>query len=494
MIQHSSPESNAAPRSIVWASPSRRQFLQLSTTAAGVCWVGSIADAAPKTSKRPNIILLVTDDQRWDTLGCMGNRVIQTPNLDRLARYGVLGTNNFCTTSICAPSRATLLTGMYVSSHGVEDFNTPLPTDRFAESYPVLLRQAGYRTGFVGKWGLGGDPPAEAFDYFTGFSGQGTYFEEIDGTVMHRTQILGDQALEFLDTCTPERPFCLSISFKAPHVQDEHPDQFLYDARFRHLYREDRIEPAKTAEPEYFQRLPDFLRESEGRVRWGKRFETPEHYQTSVKRYYRLITGVDDAVGRIVEHLERSSLADDTVILMTSDNGFFLGEHGLAGKWLMYEESIRTPLLYYDPRLPKKQRGCRTNAITLNIDVAPTLLALGGVTIPTACQGKNLLPLFYGETKTTRTEFFYEHRFSHPRIPKSEGIRTERWKYLRYYEQDPVVEELYDLQNDPWETSNLSGTKELEDLISELRIKTDRWKQQVSTWRNPPPTTWQDPR
>ncbi|HEX28880.1 TPA: DUF4976 domain-containing protein [Candidatus Poribacteria bacterium] len=425
-------------------------------------------------SKRPNLLVLVTDDQRWDAMGCMGNPIIRTPHMDRLAEEGVIFVNNFCTTSICMSSRASIFTGMYTRRHGINRFDQPLSEEHFVITYPVLLRGAGYRTGFIGKWGLGGRLPKKAFDFFEGFGGQGRYFHEVNGKTVHLTRILTEQALEFLRGCSRDQPFCLSISFKAPHVQDNDPRQFLYDPALEELYSDVTIPTPKTADPRYFESLPEFLRDSEGRRRWQIRFSTPEKYQESVKGYYRLITGVDLALGRIWEALREMGFDGNTVILLTSDNGFFLGEHGLAGKWLMYEESIRTPLIVRDPRLPSSRRGRRRKEMTLNVDLAPTLLDLAGVPIPSAMQGRSLRPLIEGKEVRWREDWFYEHLFEHPRIPKSEGIRTSRWKYIRYVDYDPPYEELYDLANDPHEEHNVIGESDYSEVLSTLRR---RWRE-----------------
>jgi len=424
---------------------------------------------------RPNFILFVTDDQRWDTMGCMGNPVIRTPSMDRLASQGVLFTNNFCTTSICMSSRASIFTGMYTRRHQINSFGQPLSQVAFSQTYPALLRKSGYRTGFVGKWGLGGRLPREKFDYFEGFPGQGQYFHTVNGKSVHLTRLLTESAIKFLRGCSKQQPFCLSVSFKAPHVQDGHPKPFRYDPAFEQLYSDVNIPVPKTSHPRYFQALPQFIRQSEGRTRWQRRFSTPKLFQESVKGYYRLITGVDAAIGKIVASLDGLGLDENTVILHTSDNGFFLGEHGLAGKWLMHEESIRTPLIIRDPRLPAAMRGRQCEEMTLNVDIAPTLFDLAGGPIPAGVQGRSLYPLLKGAPVPWREDWFYEDPYGHGgRIPTCEGVRTKRWKYIRYLDRDPIYEELYDLDKDPYEERNVVTLKENEATLSRLRR---RWQQ-----------------
>lgn len=451
--------------------------------------------ASEHSSRRPNLILFVTDDQRWDAMGCMGNSLIRTPHQDRLASEGVLFTNNFCTTSICMTSRATIFTGLYARSHTINDFSLPLSESLFSNSYPMLLRKAGYRTGFVGKWGLGGPLPKEQFDMFEGFSGQGQYFHEIDGKPVHLTKIMTENATKFLHGCTPTQPFCLSVSFKAPHVKDGHPKPFRYDPAFEDLYQDVHIPAAKTASPRHFDLLPKFSRQSEGRTRWQRRFSTPEKFQESVKGYYRLITGVDEAVGRIMSLLNELGFGDNTVILFTSDNGFFLGEHGLAGKWLMHEESIRTPLIVWDPRLPKIMRGRRLDEMTLNIDIAPTLLALAGLEIPPFVEGRNLVPLLRGRSVSWRREWFYEHLYGHSgKIPMSEGIRTECWKYIRYVDQEPNYEELFDLENDPFEERDLAQISKHRTVLERMRSRHQAWLSALEAWDFDSPVPWKEPK
>lgn len=428
-----------------------------------------------KPADRPNIVFVLTDDQRFDALGCMGNEIVRTPHIDGLAKNGVLFTNAFCTTSICAVSRANFLTGQYARRHGILGFNKALTDKQFANSFAGLLRKSGYRTGIVGKWGLGGKPPADQYDEFKGYRGQGRYFPigKSKQPGEHLTHKLGDQAVEFLDGCEAGKPFLLQLYTKAAHCQDSDPWPFQPDPRYDDLYADATIPLPKTATEKHFQNLPPFLRTSEARKRWFVRFANKELYQKSVKDYYRLVTGIDDVVGRLQKKLKEKGFADNTVIVFTSDNGFYLGEHGLAGKWFMHEESIRLPLVIYDPRLPEKLRGRKVDEFALSIDVAPTIEELAGVEIPGDVQGKSLLPLIRGEKTDWRPDFFYEHNFKHGSIPQTEGVRTSRWKYTRYVSEDPVYEELFDLKNDPHEEQNLAKVAEHAEVLDRLRKRCD---------------------
>jgi arylsulfatase A-like enzyme len=447
----------------------RRRFLQ--ALLAGPALGLSCADEI--SNDRPSFLVLLTDDQRSDTLGCMGNAVIQTPHIDGLAAGGVVFENAFVTNSSCPSSRASILSGQYTRRHGVHDFHTPLSTSSLAQTYPLVLREHGYRTGFVGKWGLGGKLPWTAFDRFEGFPGQGTYFEEGDEEQRHLTSRLADSAIEFLRE-DDGRPFCLSISFKAPHGP-WNPDPALMQ-----LYRDVEVPRSPTATLEAVGELSDYLRRSMVGNRGRKWLSDPVALQQFLRQYYRLITGVDVAVGRIVEAIERLGLSDRVVILFSSDNGLMVGEHGLVGKVVMHEESIRVPMVVYDPRAPGG--GRRIQDIALNIDLAPTILELAGIEKPSRMQGRSLLPLMRGGDPDWRDDFFYEAKLAVGQrdrragagayFPSVEGVRSRDWKYMRYLDAEGEGEQLYDLRSDPLETENVVGREEHRDVLEALR---QRW-------------------
>lgn len=459
----------------------RRTFLGL---AAGGCATGM--DARGQSSQRPpNIVFLMTDNHRWDLLGCMGNEIIETPHIDRLAERGVRFANAFCTTSICAATRASILTGEFRREHGYTFTMPPMNLQRLDRSYPALLRAAGYRTGFVGKLGVEVDPraPERLFDFFRRRIASSTtnpyYRRAADGNVKHLTTINGDDAVEFIRTNGSDQPFCLSVSFSAPHPEDDNLQQYVYDRQYQDLYEESFIPPPPASEHRYFHDLPGFIQVSMSRQRWFRRFDEPDKYQRMMKGMYRLITGVDTQVGRITAELERQGFADNTVVIFTGDNGIMVGEHGLTGIWLMYEGSIRKPLVIFDPRLAESRRGSVVEHMALSLDCPVTMLDLAGIEAPQAMCGRSLVPLLKDEAVEWRKDFFYEHLYERETIPKSEGVRTERFKYVRYFERNPVYEQLFDLATDPNEVKNLESDPAHERTLAVLRARCDALRDSV---------------
>ncbi|MCX7015623.1 MAG: sulfatase, partial [Candidatus Sumerlaeota bacterium] len=437
----------------------RRRFLGQASVAAGVAASSRAAGvfaAASSPSIRPSILFLLTDDQRWDTMGCAGNPIIRTPHMDALAREGARFANAFVTTSICMASRATLFTGLYERTHHYSLGTPPLASRFVDQSYPVLLRAAGYRTGIIGKVGVGlaAADRARMFDVVKPLGHP--YFKKTPGGGQrHITDIAGEEAIRFFQDCPPGQPFCLSISFNAPHATDKDPKQYFWPKEYDDLYKDATIPIPETADPAFFASLPAFLQKTMNRKRWAWRFDEPEKFQQMVKGYYRMITHVDAVIGRIRGELARLGLADNTIIALMGDNGYFLGERGYADKWLMYEESIRVPLLVFDPRAGEKKRGRAIDEMALNVDVPPTILEFAGARVPASWQGRSLVSFVEGgKPADWRTDFLYEFLAENPQIPQCEGVRNQRWKYIRYFARDPVYEELYDLADDPHEERN----------------------------------------
>jgi arylsulfatase A-like enzyme len=451
----------------------RREFIQavgLGLTAASL---PGCRRRLEQSSRPPNIIFFLTDDQRWDAVGCAGNSIIETPNMDWLAQKGVRFSQAFVTTPICAASRASIFCGMYERRHGYTFTKPPLGRIYTDISYPRLLKQAGYQTGFIGKFGIAVEEGAtgEMFDVFQPTSYP--YFKEVDGRKRHLTEIHGDMAIEFLQKISKDRPFCLSLSFWAPHADDGAEQQYFWPEVFDGLYENVQIPVPETADPAFFESLPEFLKRSLNRTRWFWRFDNPDKYQEMVKGYYRMISGVDAVIGRILDELRKSGQDQNTVIILSSDNGYFLGERGFAGKWLMHDVSIRVPLVLYDPRLSRSRQGTSREEMALNIDLPSTILDLAGQEIPESMQGKSLLPLLEGKGEGWREEIFCEHLWDLEEIPRSECIRTQSWKYIRY-PRHPDFEELYDLHTDPQEICNLALMEENQSLLRQLREKCDQ--------------------
>ena len=424
----------------------------------------------------PNLLFIITDDQRFDMMGVV-NPMLQTPNMDRLATDGVRFEHAFVTTPICAASRASLLTGLVERTHQFTFGTPPFKNELVGVSYPTLLREAGYRTGMVGKFGVRTEPGAtdRMFDVFETFAAAPYIREAEDGTMRHLTDITTDRAIEFLRSSDPEAPFALTLSFNAPHADDGDDRQFIWPEALDSLYADVDLPTPPLSDPAFFEALPEFQKEeSLNRVRWYWRFDTPEKAEHMTKGHLRMISGVDAGIGRVLDELESLGLTDNTVVILMGDNGYFLGERGYAGKWTPHELSIRVPLVVFDPRTDSRARGLNPSMPVLNIDVAPTLLDLAGIDIPTSMQGKSLVSIVDGRSpRDWRTDFFVEHLFNHPQIPKHEGVRGERYKYARYFEQQPVFEELYDLRNDPQEARNLAENPAYGDVLTEMRRRTD---------------------
>lgn len=428
------------------------------------------AAASAADPKPMNIVVLYADDWRHDTLGCAGNPVVKTPNLDQFARDGFRFTNNCVTTSICGVSRATLFTGQWMSRHGNEafkEFKTP-----WAETYPGLLRANGYFVGHIGKW-HNGKFPAENFDFGRSYSGT-HWIKQPDGTEIHVTKKNENDALEFLHDRPADKPFCLTLAFFATHAEDRNPKQYLPQPESMALYRDVTIPVPKTATDEAFRKLPPFVanEKNESRVRWHWRFDTPEKYQEYMKNYYRLATEVDAVCGRVLAELKKQGLLDNTLVIFTTDNGYFHAEHGLADKWYPHQESIRVPLIVHDPRMPAAKRGGTNDDFTLNVDLAPTILGAAGIAAPSGMQGRDFSPLYRAAEKPGwRTEFFYEHAIIKNKdfIPASQALVRKDWKYMLW--PDFETEQLFHLSADPLEENDLARDPAQAKQLAEMRTR-----------------------
>jgi choline-sulfatase len=434
--------------------------------------------AAPPA--QPNIVFLFADDQRYDTLGCAGHPIIQTPVIDRLAAHGVRFSNAFVTTPVCWVSRAVVLTGQWARTHGRPDAMPQVRPDSLRTIYPVLLKQAGYRTGFFGKWHLQQPPgfePSKQFDEYERIT-RNPYFKDMpDGTKRHETDLIADRGIAFIKAQPQGRPFCLNLWFNASHAEDNDrrpgSGHYPWPQSADGLYDDVTIPLPKLGAPEIFARQPPFLQESINRTRFFWGYDTPDKYQANVRAYLRMITGIDRAIARVVSALESAGLAQNTIIVYSADNGYYLGNRGFQGKWSHYDDSLRVPLVIYDPRLPADQRGRVLDAFALNVDLPATFLDWAGVAAPAAYQGRSLRPLLNGATPADwRRGFFCEHVDLAPHLTW-EGFRGERYVYARYFDQQPAFEFLHDLRVDPDQLENLASDPSYASTLEKLRAATE---------------------
>ena len=437
------------------------------------------ATAQPESA--PNIVFILVDDQRYDALGFI-NPQLRTPNIDRIAAEGAYFRNAFVTTSLCSPSRASILTGKYMHDHGVVDNNEPVrPGTQF---FPQLLQAAGYQTAFIGKWHMGasGDAPQPGFDHWVSFRGQGEYNPvnaagrrqtlNVDGVRVDRrtyiTDELTDYAVDWLDRRDPGKPFFLYLSHKAVH------DNFEPAPRHADLYRGNGLRvPAEAHVRRDAEGVPNWVENQ--RNSWHG-VDFPYHSTLDIaeymRRYYATLAGVDDSVGRVRAWLEEQGLSDNTVVIYMSDNGFLFGEHGLIDKRNAYEESIRVPLLMSAPGLISP--GTTVDAISANIDIAPTILAMAGLAAPTDYAGMSLVPFATGQKPDSkgRQALLYEYywEYNYPHTPTTFALRTPRYKFIQYHGVWDT-EELFDLQADPREQTNLIDDPGLAKIKIEMRRK-----------------------
>lgn len=494
----------------------------------------SASEETARDASKPNIIFLMTDDQRWNQLGCYGNTEFKTPNLDRLATQGVTFDNAIQAVAICMPSRVTVLTGRHYSSHRV-GFVAPndytLSRADFNQSYPALLKAAGYRTGFIGKVGFTvteeatrPSTPAQhfyeenmrhVFDYFAGAEtvenkkfemwpaedpGLQRIYQGEKQKGETRTIRTGKAILNFLDTQPEKQPFCLSVSFYAvKHDSNDHVYMPHYERFKDHLFSA----PENWVEGEN-EELPKVVKENARGVPLHKnRTSTPELYQRQVRRFATQGYTVDQQVGLMVEKLKEKGLLENTIIIYTSDNGRLIGSHGLFDKCILYEESVKAPLIVFDGREPVSTAGRREDALISSVDLAPTILSLAGVKAPSLSQGRDFTGLLHQtqDRSQWRDAVLMENLFlvdlfrsrHDPDVDKinqqlidanksyrSRGVRTDRWKYFVYYEHTPPIEELYDLERDPQEMNNLVGNPEFAEVLKKLRQRTEELYQEAA--------------
>ena len=440
-----------------------------------------IGACSRKDAQKPNILVLISDDQRWDQLSYADHPLIPeltTPNMDRLAREGVYFRNAFVTTPICAVSRASIITGRYASTHGMNHFNTSIAPEVLKKSFPALLHDNGYHTAVLGKWGMGIEGTEKIFDLFDAWTHQGVYFHDTDSGKIHNAEWLAIRAREFLETCTSEKPFCLTICYKSPH----HPYQ--PDDRDKELFNEVVIPKRVTDTPEDYEAMSSLVMEN-SLNRWcyfdeRKDEATKNQFE---KDFLRCVVSLDRSVGKVMQTLVDLNLDKNTVTVFLSDNGYLWGEHGLGGKWLLYEESIRVPIIIHGQVISKKMSGAKLSNLALNIDIAPTLLDIAGIPIPVEMDGISLYPFLRGQQTSRRRDFFMEHvdiiDVENP-IPDSRGIRSDDWKYIRYIDVEPEVEELYHISVDPFESQNLADDVNYIEVKDHLQ---ERYHHYINTLR-----------
>lgn len=429
--------------------------------------VGAAASVKAQRQKpRRNLVFILSDDHRYDMLGIMGHPFLETPHMDHVIKQGVHAQNAFVTTSLCSPSRASVLSGQYMHAHNVNDNSTPLRRDLM--TFPRVLQQHGYRTGFIGKWHMGGetDEPRPGFDRWISFRGQGTYFDPVLNYDGHRRQVLGynpeiltHEAKKFLGESRGQ-PFLLFLSHKAVH------DNFSPSPRHKGSYRGKVIPyPKSMADTdENYRGKPDWVRRQ--RQSWhgvdglyNQRYRFDDFYID----YCECVRGLDDSVGEIYNELEELGLLNDTLLIYMGDNGFQHGEHGLIDKRTMYEPSIRVPMFAHCPDL--FDGGRSVDGMALNLDIGPTLLDAAEAPTPATMQGRSLLPLLRGDSDNWRREFLYEYMWerAYPQTPTVIGLRTDHYSYMHYHGVWDL-DELYDVQKDPTQMNN---------LLADVRTRTE---------------------
>jgi arylsulfatase A-like enzyme len=455
---------------------------------ASLCFLVGASGLVQAADSRPNILYIMADDHAAHAISAYGSKINKTPHIDRLATAGIRFDNCFVTNSICTPSRASILTGKYSHINGVPVFNH---LDVRQPTLARYLREAGYHTGMIGKWHLGSTPTG--FDSWTILPGQGVYFNPVfitpEGRKKHTgyaTDLITDLSLDFLKIRPKDKPFFLMCHHKAPH-RPWQPDE-------KHARQWENVqvpEPA-TFDDDYATRS-DAAREATMRIDrdltpTDLKQKPPEglsakdlkkwKYQRYMRDYLACIASIDDNVGRLLDYLDRSGLAENTIVVYTSDQGFFLGDHDWYDKRFMYEESLRMPLLVRWPAQVKA--GTVSDGMVLNVDFAPTLLDATGLKVPADMQGRTFLPLLKGERpKDWRTSMYYRyyHYPMHHRVQPHYGVRTERYKLIYFNKIDQW--ELFDLSKDPRELKNLYADPAYAETVKTLKAEMYRLKKEL---------------
>lgn len=429
--------------------------------------------------KRPNILLIMSDDHGSQTLSCYDSKINVTPNMDRLAHEGMQFNHCFCTNSLCAPSRATILTGKYGHKNGIKG-NEQKAFDGSQQTLPKLMQAAGYQSAIVGKWHLKSAPTG--FDYWHVLPGQGIYHNPefiIMGKRTHKqgyvTDIITDESIAWIEQRDKDQPFFLMCHFKAPHASHD------FDDKHAHLYNEDLPEPS-TLLDDYDTRNSaahvdgEFFR-LENMYKYDLREKPPAHltglalrkwyFQKFFKGYLKVIASIDDNIGRLLTFLDKKHLTENTIVIYTTDNGFFIGDHGWYNKMWMYEESLHLPLVIRYPQEIKP--GSTSDAFVMNLDFAPTLLDYANIPIPDDIQGRSFWSILNGRHSGNFRDAVYYHYYKQYGVPGLYGIRTQQHKLIYYYSLDEW--ELFDLQADPRELNNVYTQATYQKTITDLKLQ-----------------------
>jgi choline-sulfatase len=437
-------------------------------------------------AERPNIVFFFSDDQTTSTLGCYGNNIVQTPNIDALAKRGTRFNSAFVSHSICWVSRTTILTGLTGRSYGTAGNHDRARPDAVSTLYSDILRKNGYRTGYFGKWHAKmpkGYRREDHFDEFEAIGRNPFYKKQPDGSIRHETELIVDRGIEFVRSQPGNKPFALNMWFNACHAEDSDRrpgiGHFPWPRAVDGMYEKVDIPPPRLGDPAIFDELPDFLKTTINRERFFWRWNTSEKYQANMRAYYRMVSGIDGAIGRFMKALEETGFADNTIIVYSADNGYYMGNRGLAGKWSHYDESLCVPLIIADPRVPENQQGKVADAIALNLDLPATFLDWAGIDVPKRYQGRSLQPIVSSKKPANwRIESFHEHFAVRNRIPAFEGLRNDRFKYIRYIDHGGY-EFLHDLKQDPDELVNLAGDPKHAETLRAMRERTTKRVKQL---------------
>lgn len=449
---------------------------------------------------RPNVVFILTDDQRSDALSCMGHPHLKTPRIDQLAAEGVLFKNHFCTTSLCSPSRASILGGLYAHSHGVVNNFTDYP--KGLPTFPRQLQGAGYSTAYIGKWHMGeaDDSKRPGFDHFVTHRGQGKYFDtefrandgERKVVPGYYTTVVTDMAIDWMEKQEGgERPFMLMLGHKAPH------SFYFPEPKYENAFDQVRVPYPQTAfqlddKPTWIkQRLSTWHGIYGPLFDWRKKFPDTSaagmlHFEDMVRAYWGTLLSVDDSVGRIYDYLKRTGQLDNTLFIFTSDNGLLEGEHGMVDKRTGHEPSLRIPLVVRYPALVSPKYPKKIEAQTLTLDFASSILEICGAPPLKKTQGKSWKKLITTGDPEWRTSWYYEYNYEKqfPYTPNVRALRTDEWKYIRYPHgdgsPDKHMAELYNLKSDPGETRNLIKDARYEALVAKLREELDQRIQEAN--------------